>query len=260
MEAMIAPGIITLSELEFGYEPQQSVLQSLSLEIPPGSITAILGPNGAGKTTLLYILLGLLTPRSGVVRIDGKPQTGLSRRAMSRLIGLVPQGEYLPFDFPVLDYVLLGRAPYLGPLEMPSAADRQVALKALATVGLTHLQSRPVPTLSGGEIQLAMVARALTQNPRILLLDEPTSHLDLGNRGRVSSVLGQLARDNVTVVFTTHDPNLVAAMADYTVLLHRGAVLAAGAMRETMTSGNLTSTYGIPVQVTSWDGRLMVVS
>lgn len=257
---MNTPSIVALSELEFGYESQQLVLQKLSLEIPAGSVAAILGPNGGGKTTLLHILLGLLTPRAGVVRIDGKPQASFSRREMSRLIGLVPQSEYIPFDFPVLDYVLLGRAPYLGALEMPSDADCQIALNALATVGLTHLQARPAPALSGGEIQLAMIARALTQNPRVLLLDEPTSHLDLSNRERVSSVLEKLSRDGVTVIFTTHDPNLVAAMADYVVLLRQGAVLAAGAMRDTLTSDNLTLTYGIPVQVISWAGRLVVIS
>ncbi|MEW5717752.1 MAG: ABC transporter ATP-binding protein [Chloroflexota bacterium] len=258
---MSAPSILSLSDLRFGYAKKSpTVLQGLSLDIPPGAVTAILGPNGAGKTTLLRIILGLLAPQAGKISIDGQPQKEYSRQQMSRLIGLVPQSEYVPFDFSVLEFVLLGRAPYLSPLEMPGETDRQIALEALRAIGLEHLQDRPTPSLSGGERQLAMVARALAQKPRILLLDEPTSHLDLGNRDRILGVLRALARDGVTIVFTTHDPNLVAATADYVVLMRRGALLAAGALAATLTAENLSATYGIPVQVIRWDGRLFVTS
>jgi iron complex transport system ATP-binding protein len=258
---MSAANILSLSDLRFGYDKKSpTVLRGLSLDIPPGSITAILGPNGAGKTTLLRIILGLLMPQAGSIAIDGKPQSSYSRQQMSRLIGLVPQSEYIPFDFSVLEFVLLGRAPYLSPLEMPGEADRHIALEALRTIGLEYLQDRPAPALSGGERQLAMVARALAQKPRILLLDEPTSHLDLGNRDRILDVLRALANDGVTIVFTTHDPNLVAATADYVVLMRQGALLAAGALATTLTAEHLSATYGIPVQVIRWDGRLFVVS
>lgn len=258
---MNASPILALSDLRFGYDKKlPSVLQGLALDIPPGTITAILGPNGVGKTTLLRIILGLLAPQTGAILIDGKPQKSYSRQQMSRLIGLVPQSEYIPFDFSVLEFVLLGRAPYLSPLEMPGEADRQVALEALRAIGLEHLQDRPTPSLSGGERQLAMVARALAQKPRILLLDEPTSHLDLSNRDRILNVLRALARDGVTIVFTTHDPNLVASTSDYVVLMRQGAILAAGALAATLTEENLSATYGIPVQVIRWDGRLFVVS
>jgi len=257
---MNAPNILSLSDLRFGYDRKlPTVLQGLALDIPPGTITAILGPNGAGKTTLLHIILGLLAPQAGKILIDGKPHTSYSRRQMSRLIGLVPQSEYIPFEFSVLEFVLLGRAPYLGPLEMPSEGDRQVALEALRSIGLEHLWDRPTPSLSGGERQLAMVARALAQKTRLLLLDEPTSHLDLGNRDRTLNVLRALARDGMTIIFTTHDPNL-ATTADYVVLLRRGAILAAGAMATTLTTENLSATYCIPVQVIRWDGRVFVVS
>ncbi len=160
MSAPSTPSV-ALIDLHFGYDKKSStVLQGLSLDIPPGSITAILGPNGAGKTTLLRIILGLLAPQAGNISIDGKPQKSYSRQQMSRLIGLVPQSEYIPFDFSVLEFVLLGRAPYLGPLEMPGEVDRHIALEALRAIGLEHLQDRPAPLLSGGERQLAMVARA----------------------------------------------------------------------------------------------------
>jgi iron complex transport system ATP-binding protein len=143
---------------------------------------------------------------------------------------------------------------------MPSPADRRIAVEALEAVGLGHLQQRPVPSLSGGERQLAMVARALAQRPRILLLDEPTSHLDLSNRDRVLTVLRDQVRRGVTVLFTTHDPNLAAAVSDFVVMMRQGAVLAAGPTAATLTSEHLTSTYGIPVRVVAFDDRLFVIS
>ena len=252
---------VSLSDLRFGYDKKlPTVLHGLSLDIPRGTITAIVGPNGAGKTTLLHIILGLLAPQRGTIVIHGKPQTSYSRRQMSRLIGLVPQSEYIPFDFSVLEFVLLGRAPYLGPLEMPGEADRQIAFEALRSIGLEHLQDRPAPSLSGGERQLAMVARALAQKPRVLLLDEPTSHLDLSNRDRILNVLRALARDGVTIIFTTHDPNLVAAMADSVVLMRQGALLSAGPIATTLTAKHLSATYGLPVEVVNLHGRPFIIS
>lgn len=258
---MSVPTILSLVDLRFGYaKTQNTVLRGLSLDIPAGSVTAILGPNGTGKTTLLHIILGLFTPQAGTIFINGNRQASYTRRQMSRLIGLVPQSEYIPFEFSVLEFVLMGRAPYLGPFDMPSETDRQIAMRALEIIGLAHLAERPTPSLSGGERQLAMVARTLAQKPRLLLLDEPTSHLDLGNRDRILNVLKRLVTDGVTVVFTTHDPNLAAAMADYIVMMHKGAILAAGPTVTTLTSENLAKTYGIPVQVVHFEGRPFIVS
>ena len=260
MNASTTPSV-SLSDLRFGYDKRlPTVLHGLSLDIPPGTVTAILGPNGAGKTTLLHIILGLLSPQAGKILIDGKPQTSYSRRQMSRLIGLVPQSEYIPFEFSVLEFVLLGRAPYLGPFEMPGEADRHIALEALQSIGLEHLQDRPAPALSGGERQLAMVARALAQKPRILLLDEPTSHLDLSNRDRILNALRALANDGVTIIFTTHDPNLVATTADYVVLMRQGALLSAGPIATTLTAKHLSATYGLPVEVVNLHGRPFIIS
>lgn len=257
---MNVPALLSLSDLRFGYAKRlPTVLQGLSLDVSPGTITAILGPNGAGKTTLLHILLGLLAPQGGKILIDGKPHTSYSRQQMSQLIGLVPQSEYSPFEFSVLEFVLLGRAPHLGALETPGTADREIALQALRTIGLNHLGDRSVLSLSGGERQLVTIARALAQRPRILLLDEPTAHLDLRNRNRVLDVLRDQARAGVTIIFTTHDPNLAATTADYVALLRQGAFLAAGPTAATLTSERLSRTYDIPVQVVNLDGRLFIV-
>lgn len=253
-------GIISLDKLRFGYGgDQRPVLNDLSLEIPAGAITAILGPNGAGKTTLLHVILGLLPPRAGQVLLDGQTQATLSRREMSRLIGLVPQAEYIPFDFSVLEYALLGRSPYLGMLEMPSEEDYRVATDVLNSLGLSDLQHRAVTEISGGERQMVMLARSLAQQPRILLLDEPTSHLDLSNKSRLLRVLRRLAARGVTVVFTTHDPEAAIAIAQYLIMMRDGRTLASGSLTDVLTTDNLIATYGTPIRLVHVDDRPVVL-
>jgi iron complex transport system ATP-binding protein len=258
--ALMSDEMIALAGVRFSYNGREkAVLQDLSLTLPAGAITAILGPNGSGKTTLLHLILGVLSPQGGAIRLAGLPQAGYSRRQMSQLIGLVPQEEYSPFDFSVLEYVLLGRAPYLGPLEMPGEADYRLARAALQTTGLTHLQDRPIPNLSGGERQLAAVARALAQQPRILLLDEPTAHLDLGNKARIIEILRSLAGKGVAIVLTTHDPEVAAAIAGFVVLMRRGEVLAAGEADTVLTAEQLSATYGVEVRVFQIEGRRVIL-
>ncbi len=258
---MSAPPLLSLSGIGYAYAPDRPpALHDVSLDIPAGARVAILGPNGGGKTTLLHLLLGLLPPRAGAILIDGKPPAAHSRRALSRLIGLVPQNEHIPFDFSLLDYVLLGRAPYLGPLEMPGPADLDAARRALATVGLLPQRHRPVTAFSGGERQLAMIARALAQDPRILLLDEPTSHLDLANRRAVQQVLLDQAARGITLVFTTHDPALAEGIADRAILIRDGALLAAGPLDAVFTPDLLGAAYGIPIQVVACGSRRVVLS
>ena len=257
---MSHPLILSLTDIGYAYAPHRPpALRNVTLDIAAGSLVAILGPNGGGKTTLLHVLLGLLPPGTGTLTIAGKPHAAYSRRALSQLIGLVPQHEHIPFDFTLLDYVLLGRAPYLGPLEMPGEKDLAVARGALETVGLATLQARAVTALSGGERQLAMIARALAQAPRILLLDEPTSHLDLANRQAVQKVLRKLADHGVTVIFTTHDPHLAAAMADHAILIRGGMLLAAGPFDTIFTAERLSATYGIDLQVIACGSQRVIL-
>ena len=253
-------GFISLTSLSFRYHGSAGdVLHDLSLEIPAGAVTAILGPNGSGKTTLLRLLLGVLRPRAGTIRLAGRPQASYSRRALSQLVGLVPQDEHIPFDFSVLEYVLLGRAPYLGPLAMPGEVDYRAALAALEAAGLADLATRPVPTLSGGERQLATLARALAQQPHLLLLDEPAAHLDLSNQGRLLAIVRDLAAAGTTLVLTTHDPNLAATVAAFAILMRDGQVLAAGPADSVLAADHLSATYGVPVQVYPLDGRRVIL-
>jgi iron complex transport system ATP-binding protein len=251
---------ITLSDITFSYASQTRVLfEGLSLEIPPGTITAILGPNGSGKTTLMHLILGLLSPDEGVILLARRPRHQYSRRDLGKLMGLVSQNEFIPFNFTVLDYVLLGRAPHLQLLQTPSAADVAVAERVLEEIGLRHLKDRSIQSLSGGERQLVMIARALAQRPRILLLDEPTSHLDLGNKRRVLDIMTTQAAQGVTVVFTTHEPDLAAAVAEYAVLMGGGEIQAVGTAETVLTGENLSETYGVPVEVIELDGERIVV-
>jgi iron complex transport system ATP-binding protein len=165
----------------------------------------------------------------------------------------------VPYAYSLLEYVLLGRTPHMPPLAMPTEEDYRIASQSLERVGLSALQQRSMLNISGGERQLVLVARALTQQPRLLLLDEPTSHLDLSNKARLVSLLRQLAGQGVTVIFTTHEPDVAAAFATHLVLMQRGKVLRAGTVEEVLTSAELSALYQMPVQVVEVEGRLVVL-
>ena len=253
--------IVSLHGLRFAYTRGAApVLHDLDLAISPGAVTAILGPNGCGKTTLLQILLGRLQPLAGEVRLAGRATNAIPRRELSQFIGLVAQEEEVPFEFTVLEYVVLGRAPYLDWLSMPSAEDYRVAAAAIARIGITALQHRIVTTLSGGERQLVRLARALAQQPTILLLDEPTNHLDLSNRGHVLKILRALAAAGTTVVFTTHDAAAAASVAEHAILMREGRVLDAGAVAQVFTDANLSAVYRTPIRVRQLEEQLVILT
>jgi iron complex transport system ATP-binding protein len=247
--------MIRLDKIQFHYDPGETVLNDLSLMVEEGSISAILGPNGTGKTTLLHTILGLLAPQTGEVLIARKAIGDYSRVELSRIVALVPQSEVVPFNFNVLEYVLLGRTPQLGFLEMPGNEDIDWVREQLALLEISHLESRLINELSGGEQQMVVLARALAQQPKVLLLDEPTSHLDLSNKGKLLRMLRLLAKKQVTIVFSTHDPNMAAMIADHVVLLKNGAVLDAGDTADILTAEKLTWTYDTKVKVIEVDGR-----
>ena len=193
------------------------------------------------------------------MQIAGRRQTDRTRRESSRLVALVPQNEHIPFDFSVLEYVLMGRSPHIATIGMPSQADYMIAVQRIEAMGLQHLSHRPVPALSGGERQLVTLARALAQRAPILLLDEPAAHLDLANTLRLLKVIEVLAEQGNTVIFTSHDPSVAASVAQNVVLMRDGRVLEAGSIGSVFTSEHLTHTYGVPVRVITVEERQVVL-
>ncbi len=266
---MSAP-ILSIRHLTFGYYPGQPVLQDVHFSLQPSRVVVVLGANGAGKTTLLSLLLGWLTAWSGEIALQGTPLPQLSARERGRCMALVPQSEHTPFDYTALEYVLMGRAPHLPPLGMPSASDIEMAQQALAQVGIAPLAGRPVPQLSGGERQLMLLARALTQisptngeapdnAPRLLLLDEPTAHLDLHNKARLIAIMRRLRDAGVTLLMTNHEPDVALAVADDVLLMAAGATPQFGAAEQVITADALSRLYQLPIRLIEVDGRKRVL-
>lgn len=252
--------MLKFDHISFSYPSAAcSVIQDFNLEIEPGTITAILGPNGAGKTTLLYLALGWLKPQHGNILLAQKALSNYSRRMIGQWMGLVPQSEHIPFEFSLLEFVLLGRAPHLEPLDMPGKEDIEIAAEALHRVGMSALQHQSIHKISGGERQLVLMARVLAQQPRLLLLDEPTSHLDLCNKGRLVHLLRELAGKDITILFTTHEPDVASALATHLVLMRKGEILKTGTLEDVFTAQNLSQLYQLPVDVIDVAGRKIAI-
>ena len=225
------------------------VLHGVDLVVPPGTWHAVLGPNGAGKSTLLRAVAGLL-PHDGEIRIAGEVVAGLSAKARARLVAFVPQQPQLPDDVTVGAYVLLGRTPHLGYFGVESAHDRAVADAALTRLDLDGLATRRLGTLSGGERQRVVLARALAQQAKVLLLDEPTTALDLGHQQQVLDLVDELRTDEgLTVVATLHDLSVAAQYADAVTLLVGGRAVARGAARDVLSEAVIAEHYGARVKV-----------
>jgi iron complex transport system ATP-binding protein len=234
--------------LTIGYA-DHVVGSGLDVALSTGEVLALLGPNGGGKTTLLKTLLGLLAPRAGQVQLDGKPLSLYSSRERARLIAYVPQSHFTTFAFTVEAIVLMGRTAHSTLFSRPSDADRAVAARALERFGIAHLRERPYTMISGGERQLALLARALAQEPQFIVLDEPTASLDFGNQGRVLREIQALKASGHGVLFTTHDPNHALRAADRVYLLREGVRIAEGASGAILDRAQLEALYGAPVEL-----------
>ncbi len=240
--------MLAASHLGFGYRHHR-VGSGVTLELAAGEVLCLLGPNGSGKTTLFKTLLGLLPPQEGAVLVDGLDARTLARDAMARLVSYVPQAHGAFFPYTVGETVLMGRTAHLGLFAAPSAGDRAAAAAAIERMGITHLADRIYTQISGGERQLALIARALAQEARLIILDEPTANLDFGNQVRVLQRIRALADEGIGVLLSTHDPDHAFLCADRVALLHQGVVMACGSAAAVMTADNLRRIYGVEVAV-----------
>jgi len=235
------------------------IVDEVSFSASRGEWLSLLGPNGAGKTTLLRVLAGIIR-FSGGVRLGGRELGALRRREAARLVALVPQIPVVPPAMTVAEYVLLGRTPHLASLAQEGAADRRAASQAIGRLELEPLADRELGSLSGGELQRAVIARALAQEAPILLLDEPTSALDIGHQQQVLELVERLRQDDgLTVVAAMHDLTLAAQYGDRIVLVDGGRVVAEGGAREVLTSERVASLYGARVRVLDEDGSFAIV-
>ena len=232
----------------------RTIFADLSVSLGPGEVLCVLGPNGIGKSTLLRCLAGQAPLASGTIRLDGRLLAALSRREIGRRLGVVPQSDAPVFAFTVREVVEMGRAPHLGWLASPGPADRAAVDAALERLGVAGLADRLYPELSGGERQLVLIARALAQQPRLLLLDEPTSHLDFANAMRVLELVRGLAREGLGVVMTSHNPEHAFLVAGRSLVLARGRA-ESGPTAALLTEARLGEVYGRAVRLAEVDGR-----
>jgi iron complex transport system ATP-binding protein len=240
---------LDVSDLAFGYRDRE-VGRGVSFGLAGGEVLCLLGPNGGGKTTLFKTILRLLAPRGGRVAVDGEPVGGWSRGRLARVFGYVPQAQLGLFPFTVAETVLMGRTAHIGPFATPSRGDCAIAEEMLAVLGIGHLAERPYTEISGGERQLTLIARALAQQPAILIMDEPTASLDFGNQVRVLGEVEQLARRGIAIMLSTHDPDHAFLCAHRVALLHRGRLARLGPPDEVITRESLREVYGVEVTVT----------
>jgi len=237
---------LRLEEVVVEYAPVRA-LDGLTLAVERGEWVAILGPNGAGKSTLLRVATGVVRPRSGAVFLGERSVARMTPREIARTAAVVPQEVWMPFPYTALEIVLMGRAPHLGWLGLEGEADYARGLAALARTDAAHLADRPLDTLSGGERQRVLLARAIAQEAPLLLLDEPTTHLDIAHQIHFLDLLRELHREGRTIVTILHDLNLAALYAPRLVLLAGGRLLADGSANEVLTESRLAQAFGARV-------------
>lgn len=239
---------IQVENLSFAYGDHK-VLHEVSFQAEYGEFVSVLGPNGVGKSTLFRCILGLLKPSAGQTRVDGEPITGMTAVELAKKIAYIPQSHHPAFNYSVLDMVLMGATAQLGGLSSPGQKQVQQAEAALERLGILHLKDRGYSNISGGERQLTLIARAIMQQAKILVMDEPSASLDFGNRIRVMQTVLQLTREGYCVIQSTHDPDQAYRYSDKVLALHGGRVIAYGTPRETINETLISTLYGVEVEV-----------
>ena len=252
--------MLTIRDLYFRHlHDGADILKGIGFAVSEGLMTAILGPNGSGKTTLFKCITGLWKPRQGTILFGGRDLLQLSWGQRAGIIAVVPQEHEPPFPYSVADVVLMGRAAHVSLFAAPSEQDRLKADEAIEKLDIGHLRDRAYTKLSGGERQLVLIARALAQEAPILILDEPTSHLDFRNQITILRKVRHIVRQKgLTVLMTLHDPNLAMQFSDRVVMMCDGRILAENAPQAALTRENLLEMYGIGVSVISHNGTRII--
>ncbi len=227
----------------------KTIVNDFSTTVSSGEILCLLGPNGVGKTTLFKSILGFLRLQGGTILVDGQNVKTLSKQAFAKVLGYVPQAHVPPFPFTVRDVVVMGRTAYLGAFGAPGRHDFEVAESCLDSLGVLFLADRVYTELSGGERQMVLIARALTQKPSFIMMDEPTSNLDFGNQVRVLRHITKLAQNGLGIIMTTHFPDHAFQCHCKVALMQRDDIFIFGSAEEVITEKNLHDAYGIEVKV-----------
>ena len=252
--------IIEVENLSFSYSRDEKTLENISFKLHRGEILGILGPNGAGKTTLLKLILGFLRG-TGRIKVMGTNLQKIPRRRLARILGYVPQEHHIVFAYRVIDYVLMGRAPHYGIFSMPSRRDYERAYRILDELGLANLAEKTIAEISGGQFQLVLIARALIQEAKILLMDEPVSHLDISNAVKTMELVKKLVADGkvLGVIMTLHDPLMATLYCDKTLLLNNGMMEAYGSPSEVLRPDKLKKVYGVDFDIVKYNDRFILV-
>ena len=239
-----------VEDLHFSYGSHE-VLKGVSFGVEDSGFVSLLGPNGAGKSTLFRCMLGLLEPTSGSVHICGRDIRNMPAAELSHRVAYIPQSHNPVFNFSVFDMVLMGTTAQLSRFSSPGKQQKELAEAAMERMGIYHLRSRDCSNISGGERQLALIARAIAQQAKILVMDEPSASLDYGNKLRVMETVKSLTQDGYTVIQSTHDPDQAYLYSDQILALYDGKILACGTPRETISSTLVSALYGVDVEVCS---------
>lgn len=238
---------------EFKYKSGRNILENISFVIERGEILTILGPNGVGKTTLLKCIMFILKWEKGKTLLDGKDISKIKPVEIWKKIAYVPQSHGVVFSYTVLDMVLMGRAPYLSIFSTPRSRDIEIAKKCLDLIGISHLAEKNYSEISGGEMQMVLIARALASEPEVLILDEPESHLDFKNQLLMLTLIQMLAKErNISCIINTHYPDHALRIADKTLLLGKGTKSIFGVVQEVITESNLKEYFDVNSRIISF--------
>ncbi len=250
MNVSIQQSTETLNAAHLCFEVDgKCLLDDVSIVTSPGELVGVIGPNGAGKTTLLRLLSGIVKPKSGSIMIDGSPIAGMKVKEIAKKVAVVPQIPGFTFGFTCLEVVMMGRYPFMGRLQVESALDKKIAVEAMRATDTEQFMDRTLTTLSGGERQRVFLARALAQQPKVMLLDEPNANLDISHQLKLFEIVKGLTSSGMSAVAAIHDISLAARFCDRLLILNRGRKVSVGTPKDVLTHDNIALAFGVEANV-----------